>query len=159
MHLSPKKKMQTHIVQAHGIMANLMTQPVSVDSLEGEWRELLSRHARCVCALDRELEANHGLGMSEYEVLDRLASGVAKRVQELAATTHLSQSALSRTVARLERDGLVIRAMCPDDRRGVSVCLTPAGVERYEAARPTHRRVLQDNLPHRPEGDALASSG
>ena len=127
-------------------MASVMTQPISVDSLEGEWRELLSRHARCVCALDRELEANHGLGMSEYEVLDRLASGVAKRVQELAATTHLSQSALSRTVGRLERDGLVIRAMCPDDRRGVSVCLTPAGVERYEAARPTHRRVLQDNL-------------
>ena len=123
-----------------------MTQPVSVDSLEGEWRELLSRHARCVCALDRELEANHGLGMSEYEVLDRLASGAARRVQELAATTHLSQSALSRTVARLERDGLVLRAMCPEDRRGVSVCLTPAGVERYEAARPTHRRVLQDNL-------------
>jgi DNA-binding MarR family transcriptional regulator len=149
-----------------------MTQPVSAGSepsaaprdsltahsLEGEWRELLSRHARCVCALDRELEAKHGLGMSEYEVLDRLASGAAKRVQELAGVTHLSQSALSRTVARLEKDGLVHRAMCPEDRRGVSVCLTPAGVERYEAARPTHRRVLEENLPHRPEGDASASS-
>jgi DNA-binding MarR family transcriptional regulator len=115
-------------------------------SLEGEWRDLLARHARTVCALDRELEANHGLGMSEYEVLDRLASGDAKRVQELAGTTHLSQSALSRTVARLEKDGLVNRAMCPEDRRGVSVCLTPAGQERYAAARPTHQRVLEENL-------------
>jgi DNA-binding MarR family transcriptional regulator len=115
-------------------------------SLEAEWRDLLSRHARTVCALDRELEANHGLGMSEFEVLDRLAAGTAKRVQELAGTTHLSQSALSRTVARLEKDGLVTRAMCPDDRRGVSVCLTPAGMERYEAASPTHRRVLEENL-------------
>ena len=124
-----------------------MTQPVPADSLESEWRDLLSRHARTVCALDRELEANHGLGMSEFEVLDRLASGTAKRVQELADTTHLSQSALSRTVARLEKDGLVLRAMCQDDRRGVSVCLTPAGEARYEAARPTHRRVLAENLP------------
>src|SRR5215813_8742944 len=123
-----------------------MTQPVSADLLESEWRELLSRHARCVCALDRELEANHGLGMSEYEVLDRLASGGARRMQDLAGVTHLSQSALSRTVARLEKDGLVQRAMCPEDRRGVSVCLTTAGVERYEAARPTHRRVLEENL-------------
>src|SRR5262249_2236648 len=123
-----------------------MLQPVPSSSLEGEWRELLSRHARCVCALDRELEANHGLGMSEYEVLDRLASGDAKRVQELAGVTHLSQSALSRPVARLEKDGLVQRAMCPDDRRGVSVCLTRSGLERYEAARPTHRRVLEENL-------------
>jgi DNA-binding MarR family transcriptional regulator len=134
------------MLPAHDIIDAEMTQLVSADSLEGEWRELLSRHARCVCALDRELEANHGLGMSEYEVLDRLASGDAKRVQELAGVTHLSQSALSRTVARLEKDGLVMRAMCPEDRRGVSVCLTPAGVERYEAARPTHRRVLQETL-------------
>jgi DNA-binding MarR family transcriptional regulator len=123
-----------------------MTQPASAEPLETEWRELLSRHARCVCALDRELEANHGLGMSEYEVLDRLASGTTKRVQELAAATHLSQSALSRTVARLEKDGLVQRAMCPEDRRGVSVCLTPAGAERYQAARPTHHRVLEETL-------------
>src|SRR6201990_141965 len=127
-------------------MASVMTQPVSVDSLEGEWRGALPRRARCVCALDRELEANHGLGMSEYEVLDRLASGAAKRVQELAGVTPLSQSALSRTVARLEKDGLVVRAMCPEDRRGVSVCLTPEGIARYEAARPTHRRVLEENL-------------
>ena len=146
-------------MQSRGIMAVAMTSPSSADSLEGEWRALLSRHARTVCALDRELEANHGLGTSEYEVLDRLATGDAKRVQELARVMHLSQSALSRTVARLEKDGLVVRAMCPEDRRGVSVCLTPAGADRYEAARPTHRRVLEENLSHRLEGDASASSG
>src|SRR6478609_1091283 len=104
-HLMFMQTMQQHMLQAHGIIDAAMTHPVPADPLEGEWRDLLSRHARTVCALDRELEANHGLGMSEYEVLDRLASGVAKRVQELAATTHLSQSALSRTVARLEKDG------------------------------------------------------
>src|SRR3954454_16185340 len=137
-----------------------MTQPVpagngpsagprdslTAHSLEGEWRELLSRHARCVCALDRELEANHGLGMSEYEVLDRLASGDAQRAQGHAGGKDLSQSALSRTVARLEKDGLVVRAMCPEDRRGVSVCLTPARQERDAAAQPTHQRVLRENL-------------
>jgi DNA-binding MarR family transcriptional regulator len=117
-----------------------------MSQLEAEWRDLLSRHARTVCALDRELEAQHGLGMSEYEVLDRLSGGTANRVQELARVMHLSQSALSRTIARLEKDGLVVRAMCPDDRRGVSVCLTPAGQQRFEAARPTHRRVLEENL-------------
>ena len=34
--------------------------------------------------------------------------------------------------------------MCPEDRRGVAVCLTDEGRERYEAARPTHRRVLAE---------------
>src|ERR1700742_5067515 len=126
-----------------GIIARTMSE------LEADWRDLLSRHARTVCALDRELSAEHGLGMSEYEVLDRLATSAANtanKVQDLAGEIHLSQSALSRTIARLEEGGLVARGMCPDDRRGVSVCLTPAGHERYEAARPTHRRVLEENL-------------
>lgn len=122
-----------------------------VDDHTVEWRELLSRHARTVCALDDAL-AEHGLGMSEFEVLDRLACecGERPRMQELAAAVHLSQSALSRTVGRLEKDGLVSRAMCPEDRRGVAVCLTAEGRERYEAARPTHRRVLADTLTPRP---------
>ena len=119
---------------------------MSVD-LSDQWRELLTRHARTACALDEAL-ADYGLGMSEFEVLERIACdcGEKPRMQELAAAVHLSQSALSRTVARLEKDGLVARAMCPDDRRGISVCLTPEGRERWDAARPTHRRVLAENL-------------
>jgi DNA-binding MarR family transcriptional regulator len=130
-----------------------MTQPVPGDPLVDEWRDLLARHARTTCALDRELEARHGLGMSEYEVLERLASADGARVQELAGAVHLSQSALSRAVARLEKHGLVHRSMCAEDRRGVSVCLTATGRERYEAARPTHRQVLSETLT----GPALAA--
>ena len=117
------------------------------DALAYQWRDLLSAHARTTVALDEALAA-HGLGMSEFEVLDRLACecGERPRMQELAAAVHLSQSALSRTVGRLEKDGLVSRAMCPEDRRGVAVCLTDEGRERYEAARPTHRRVLAETL-------------
>ena len=112
------------------------------------WRELLERHARTTSALERRLQHEHGLGVSEYEVLDRLA-GSGKddcRMQELAEAVHLSQSALSRVVARLEADGLVKRGMCPSDRRGIMACLTAGGRERYEAARPTHREVLAETL-------------
>jgi DNA-binding MarR family transcriptional regulator len=117
------------------------------DAYVSDWRELLSRHARTTVALDDALDA-FGLGMSEFEVLERLACdcGERPRMQELATQIHLSQSALSRTVARLEKDGLVQRAMCPEDRRGIAVCITPEGRERYEAARPTHRRVLGETL-------------
>jgi DNA-binding MarR family transcriptional regulator len=115
--------------------------------LTSEWRELLARHARTVCALDEALD-EFGLGMSEFEVLDRLACDCTDRprMQDLAPLLHLSQSALSRTVGRLEKDGLVERAMCPDDRRGISVCLTPEGRTRWEVASPVHRRVLSEQL-------------
>jgi DNA-binding MarR family transcriptional regulator len=112
------------------------------------WRDLLDRHARTTSSLERRLQHDHGLGVSEYEVLERLAGGPAeeRRMQELAEAVHLSQSALSRVVARLEADGLVTRGMCPNDRRGILACLTESGRERYEAARPTHREVLAETL-------------
>jgi DNA-binding MarR family transcriptional regulator len=119
---------------------------VPVDLTE-QWRELLERHARTACALDDAL-GEYGLGMSEFEVLERLACecGERPRMQDLAPLVHLSQSALSRTVGRLEKDGLVNRTMCPEDRRGIAVCLTDEGRSRWETARPTHRRVLAENL-------------
>ncbi|WP_035804391.1 MarR family winged helix-turn-helix transcriptional regulator [Kitasatospora mediocidica] len=116
-------------------------------SLVSEWRDLLARHAATTCALDRELGERHGLGMSEFEVLERLVEspcedGTSLRVQELSGMVHLSQSALSRLIGRLEKAGLVERVMCEQDRRGIYVSLSQAGRERYEAARPTHRAVL-----------------
>ncbi|MER7751565.1 MarR family transcriptional regulator [Kitasatospora sp. NPDC097643] len=117
-----------------------------------QWRELLARHAAASCMLDRELGEKYGLGMSEFEVLERLVEGCraggvqALRVSELAHTVHLSQSALSRLIARLEKAGLVTRAMCEQDRRGIVLTLTEAGRDRYEQARPLHREVLELTL-------------
>jgi DNA-binding MarR family transcriptional regulator len=122
------------------------------EALVARWRETLCLHARTVCELDRALHP-HGLGASDFEVLDVLARGkpedgsCAFRVQELITRVHLSQSALSRLVARLEREGLVARAMCDDDRRGVRVTLTDAGRARHAAALPDQRAVLARMLP------------
>jgi DNA-binding MarR family transcriptional regulator len=59
---------------------------------------------------------------------------------------YLSQSALSRTVARLERGGLVVRGMCADDRRAIFITLTDAGRECHARARRTQRAVLAEHL-------------
>jgi DNA-binding MarR family transcriptional regulator len=116
-------------------------------ALLSAWHELAGRHARVVSALERSLEANHGLGITEFEVLERLASEKGEcRMQELTDVTHLSQSALSRLVGRLEAEGLVTRDICAHDRRGIYAQITEAGRERYEAARPTHRAVLEETL-------------
>lgn len=122
-----------------------MPEEVSVKA----WRELSRQFAAMSCALESALQEQHQLGMSEFEVLDRLVDGGecdGLRMQELGEQIHLSQSALSRTVARLEKDGLVERALCTSDRRGVFVHLTVAGRERHAAARPTHRSVINDTL-------------
>jgi DNA-binding MarR family transcriptional regulator len=116
------------------------TPPAPVE----EWRALLDRHAKVSCSLEKALQEEHSIGLSEFEILDRLVDANCGnyRMTDLARDIHLSQSALSRAVARLERDGLVERSMCVDDRRAVFVCLTKKGTQVYEQALPTHRVVL-----------------
>jgi DNA-binding MarR family transcriptional regulator len=113
-------------------------------ALVGEWRTLLDRHAKVSCALEKSLQGEHGIGLSEFEILDRLvdANTGSYRMSDLTSDIYLSQSALSRAVARLEDDGLVHRSMCSDDRRAIFVCLTDEGRKVHQAARPTHRQVL-----------------
>jgi DNA-binding MarR family transcriptional regulator len=112
-----------------------------------QWHTLLEQHARVTSALERAL-GEHGLGVSEFEVLDELARQPESecRMQALSGDVHLSQSALSRVVGRLEGQGLVIRFMCQNDRRGIFARLTDEGRARHLAALPAHRDVLAANL-------------
>ncbi|WP_433729788.1 MarR family transcriptional regulator [Nocardia sp. CA-129566] len=122
----------------------LAGRDVAPAGLVVEWRELLDRHAAVSCALEKELQGKHDIGLSEFETLDRLidADSANYRMSDLANDIYLSQSALSRAVARLERDGLVSRSMCENDRRAIFVHLTDKGREVYDSALPTHREVL-----------------
>ena len=97
--------------------------------LVSQWRALAASHAAVSAALEHDLGERHGLGVTDFEVLERLAEnpGHLFRVQELAESVHLSQSALSRLIGRLERHGLVQRSLCDNDRRGIYVCLTEDG--------------------------------
>jgi DNA-binding MarR family transcriptional regulator len=111
-------------------------------ALVDQWRDILALHARTQCELDRALH-QHGLCASDFEVLDVLAHGsCAYRVQEISERVHLSQSALSRLIARLEKDGLVERGMCAEDRRGVKVSLTAKGRTLHGEVLPVQRAVL-----------------
>ncbi|MEU8654655.1 MarR family transcriptional regulator [Streptomyces sp. NPDC048737] len=114
--------------------------------LEDRWRDILSVHARTTCEIDRVLHP-HGLGASDFEVLDILAAEAPRpgdhcRVQNLVGRVHLSQSALSRLIGRLEKDGLVERSVCTEDRRGVWVALTPKGRALHDEVLPLQRAVL-----------------
>ncbi len=103
-------------------------------------------------AMEHALQREHRLSLSEYEVLRRLAESPEghRRIQELAEEIHLSQSALSRLVQRLEDDGYVCRNVCDHDRRGVFACVTDAGRKAQLEAHPTQVSVLAETLGDRP---------
>ncbi|ANN19220.1 MarR family winged helix-turn-helix transcriptional regulator [Amycolatopsis orientalis] len=121
---------------------------VAEQDLLQEWHTLSARHAAVFGLLECRLQERHGLGVTEFEALERLVNCVVGkcRAADLTEVVHLSQSATSRLVARLEREGLVQRALCESDRRGIFVVVTDEGRRRYEEAKPTHRSTLEETL-------------
>lgn len=100
----------------------------------------LRLHTTLVRGLDAELQAAHGLPLTAFEVMNWLAyaPGHRMRMSALAGSVFLSLSGITRLVERLEREGLVRREPCPDDRRGFLATLTEAGLARLREAQVTH---------------------
>ena len=125
-----------------------------------KWSETLRVYHNTSCELENELQARHELGLSEFEVLLILgrtcgdqAGGKAK-MKDIEAEMYLSQSALSRTVTRLEKAGLVTRAACDFDRGPAPAAACSARLDRRarrregrHADRP--RRERQCRRPRR----------
>ena len=101
---------------------------------------LVRSHAvttRCLSAL---LERDHGLSLSEYEVMLRLARAPDQRLKrvELVNEVLLTASGITRLLDRLQRAGFVDKAACATDARVSYAVLTPAGAAKLRAASASH---------------------
>jgi DNA-binding MarR family transcriptional regulator len=112
------------------------------------WRGFLRTHATLVRELDEELTERHGLPLSSYDVLIQLDETPEGRLRmsQLADAVLLSRSGLTRLVTRLERQGLLERADCPNDARGAFAAITDKGRERLAEARTTHRAGVRERF-------------
>lgn len=122
---------------------------VRVDERQlASWRAFLRAHATVVDRLDHELQREHQLPLTWYEVLLHLAAAPGRRLRlsELASVLLLSRSGITRLVDRLVDTGLVERQACPTDRRGAFAAITAEGRSRLRRAAPTHLRGVQEHF-------------
>jgi DNA-binding MarR family transcriptional regulator len=105
------------------------------------WRGLLEVHARVTQELDAQMQAEHGLSLSAYEVLMFLDDAPEHRLRmsEIADRVLLSRSGCTRLVDRLADHGYVTRCADTSDGRGLYAQLTEIGSKKISAARATHR--------------------
>jgi DNA-binding MarR family transcriptional regulator len=101
----------------------------------------------------------HDLSETEFEVLLRLARTPGRRLRmgDLSDQTSLSTSGITRVVDRLERDGLIARDSCEDDRRGTWARITEPGVERIGVVLPGHLDDVEEWFTGRLEPGQLAA--
>lgn len=120
---------------------------------------LLRAHAGLTRQLSAQLTVDHGLTLSDFEVLVRLSRADDRRMRrvDLADQVFLSASGVTRLLDGLERQGLVERAACATDRRVVYAVLTEQGLERLRGAASSHFAQIDVLLGARLEGDELVA--
>ena len=116
------------------------------------WRAYLRAGTLVTVRLNRQLQADSGLSLPEYEVLVRLSEAPDGRLRpfQLGLALDWEQSRLSHLLSRMTRRGFVTRQDCPGDRRGAVAVLTGPGRTAIESAAPGHvaavRRLVFDQM-------------
>jgi DNA-binding MarR family transcriptional regulator len=109
------------------------------------WRAYLDVSRLLNERLGRQLTEDSGMSLAEYEILVQLSEHPqrAMRMSELAQRAVNSRSRLTHTVARMEERGLVRRAPCAEDGRGVMCTLTEPGYQAIVQAAPGHVEAVR----------------
>ncbi|WP_067480805.1 MarR family winged helix-turn-helix transcriptional regulator [Actinomadura hibisca] len=126
-----------------------MTEPDALEPRElHAWIGFLAAAHLLEHEIERQLKRDGDLSHPEFEVLVKLAMAEDRRLRmsDLARQVMVSKSRLTYQVTQLERDGLVRRTACGNDRRAVWAELTDAGADALTKVRPGHRKVVRENL-------------
>jgi DNA-binding MarR family transcriptional regulator len=110
------------------------------------WVSFLRAHAAITRQLNADLLNEHGLTLSDYEVLLRLSNAedcMMRRV-DLAQSVLLTASGITRLLDGLERAGCVEKASCASDARVSYAKLTPVGRRKLAEAAGTHLTGIEE---------------
>ena len=128
-------------------MAREAPEPPWLDADEQQaWRQYLHASRLLEAVMDRDLD--HGLQLTEYEILAVLSEAPERRLRMSAIAERVMRSRtwLTHMAGRLEKRGWVRREACVGDRRGVQLLLTDAGQAAVVEMAPTHVRSVRANF-------------
>ena len=108
-------------------------------------RDLLLRAERRVAAEERRfIHENHGIGRSDFFVLDHLWSSGPLPVSVIGRKVLLTSGSITSAIDRMENRGFVGRNRDPNDRRISMIELTPLGRELIETNTVRHAELLEN---------------
>lgn len=124
-----------------------MTEWLSTDE-EQAWRAFRRLLTTLPARLARDLAADTGLSMTDYEVLSTLSEKPDRRwaLKDLAAKMEWSRSRLSHHATRMQERGLIERDPDPADARGCLLRLTDTGFDVLAKAAPFHLDSVRDRF-------------
>src|SRR5690606_30783950 len=107
--------------QDEGGMGSATTPPMTAgqERAARAWVALLLAHTALTRSFNADLQAQHGLTVTDFEVLRHLSGADGRRMRrvDLAQRVGLTPSGITRLLDGLERGGLVRKASCTSDAR------------------------------------------
>jgi MarR family 2-MHQ and catechol resistance regulon transcriptional repressor len=116
---------------------------------------LLWKASRAVEALATRSIAQHGMGASDFGVLEALLHKGPLTVSQLGLKVLLTSGSMTAAVDRLASRGLVTRSDDVSDRRSRIIQLTPQGRELIELAFACHREAMEQALQEFSQGERI----
>jgi MarR family 2-MHQ and catechol resistance regulon transcriptional repressor len=104
---------------------------------------VLSRAHRAISEHTRRDQERHGLGATEFAVLEALYHKGPLLVGEVGARILLTSGSTTYVVDKLEQRGLVSRRPCDTDRRALYVDLTREGKALIRRIFPDHAKAVE----------------
>lgn len=125
------------------------------------WRAYIMGSQLLQDRLDRDLRVEHGISLTEYEIMVRLSEVPDRRLRMalLADSVCHSRSRVTHTVARMQKAGWLAREEAVDDGRGVDAVMTPAGEALLAEAAHTHVEGVRRNLVDLVDAEDFAALG
>ena len=138
--------------------------PVDADTLAMRrlklWIRMLGVTRQVENQLREFLRVDHDTTLPRFDVmaaLHRWRDGLT--MTELSRTLLISNGNATTVVNRLVKDGLVMRIHSDEDRRRITVKLTPKGLATFESVAAEHREMVDDLFGDLDEGDLDAMRG
>ena len=85
-----------------------------------------------------------GLTIGQYSVLAALYYVPSMALRKLAARLEMDRTTLTRSLARLERDGLLSISLDPEDTRVRMIAMTDAGLQKLVEAYPYWMKAQEE---------------
>jgi len=124
-----------------------MTEGLELGMLDA-WRGFLFAHARVVRALEADMLEQHDLPLTWFDLLSRIkqAPGQRLRMHQLEEASLFTRSGITGLADRLEQAGFVRRERSAEDRRGVYLAITQAGMDKIDEVWPHHELSIQKHF-------------
>jgi DNA-binding MarR family transcriptional regulator len=124
--------------------------PTGLDAFTDAFEQLFAAQRRL---RGRDAKEIDGISFAQFRLLRTLAREGAMPASKLAAHAGISPASTTQMLDALEKRGLVGRERSDEDRRVVTVALTPEGERRAEARRKRNQRLLEEVFSDLPPGE------